>query len=291
MREKKGLYALSIILICQLLFSFYLNYYDTLQHAGMNVSFPDSVQDWMQSRLMIDKSKSENFAEVRKPFSEKSLNLFSFDPNTISVDAFQLLGLSIKQATMIDKYRSRGGHFRTKSDFKKMYCISPQEYQTLEPWISLPDSILKEIKTNFASKPERQRLNIDLSFADSTELLKLPGIGPAFARRIVNFRTKLGGFYSIDQIKEVWGMTDSLYSLIKPQLTLSDTTPANISINVVSIEEIGKHPYVGFSLARVIVNYREQHGVFSSIEHLKKVPLVTDEIFRKLAPYLVLDKN
>ncbi|TAH42051.1 MAG: helix-hairpin-helix domain-containing protein [Bacteroidetes bacterium] len=286
-RERNGAYALILILVFLISVNYYLNFLEESSISSDNVVLPDSVLAWMilQSEKV---PKAQNKVQESRFTSDEIVPLvyFKFNPNLCTVEEFQKLGLSFRQATMIVNYRSKGGVFRKKIDFKKMYCIKESEYHELEPWIELPDS-----ESYFKPfKPlTKTLLAIDLCQADSTELEKLPGIGPAFARRIVKLRHRLGGFSHIDQLKEVWGMTDSLYHAIRPHVYLSDSLPGSIALNSVLLQDFGKHPYVGFEVGKIILSYRDQHGPFKSVDDIKKVPLVTEEIFRKLVPYLSLE--
>jgi len=288
-RERKGAFALIFILILQIIFSLYLNFSEAGSHSDEGLHLSDSALAWMKFHTSI--SDENDFAVKENRITErraKSIQYFKFDPNQCSESDFESLGLSKKQAAIILNYLKKGGAFKKKTDFRKMYCINESQYLKLEPWIALPDSSYypKSDKGRFA---ERKMFRLDLAVADSLELIKLRGIGSVFAKRIVKYRERLGGFSSVEQLKEVWGMTDSLYLSISPHLFLSDSIPASIALNSILLSDLGKHPYVGFELGKVILNYREQHGPFKVAEDIKKVPLVTEEIFRKLAPYLSLE--
>jgi len=114
----------------------------------------------------------------------------------------------------------------------------------------------------------------------------LPGIGNKLANRIVTFREKLGGFYKIDQVGETFALPDSTFQKIKPRLILTNNSVKQININTATIDELKTHPYIRYQIGNAIIQYRTQHGSFSSIEDIKKIVLVTDEIFNKAAPYL-----
>ena len=288
-RERNGAYALIFILVLQIIFNYYLNFSEIGSRSDEKDVPADSALAWMKFHAphshedVPAESESKNNDRNSKP-----IRYFKFDPNLCSESDFERLGLSKKQAEMIRNYCSKGGTFKKKADFKKMYCIKESEYLKLAPWITLPDTI-NYTKLFNNRLVEKKMFVLDLSVADSMELLKLRGIGPVFAKRILKYRERLGGFSSIIQLKEIWGMSDSLYHSISTHLFLSDSIPESIEINSIKLTEFGRHPYVGFELGKVILNYREQHGPFKTAEDIKKVPLVTEEIFRKLAPYLSLE--
>jgi competence ComEA-like helix-hairpin-helix protein len=129
---------------------------------------------------------------------------------------------------------------------------------------------------------------VDINLADTIAFIALPGIGSKLAERIVKFREKLGGFYSINQIGEVYGLADSVFQKIRPLFLMAPFTIKKININTASLDELKAHPYIRFNIAKSIVAYREQHGVFTTIEDLRKLVLITEDIYTKAYPYLGL---
>ena len=122
---------------------------------------------------------------------------------------------------------------------------------------------------------------IYVNSADSSKWLKIRGIGPKRAQRIISFRDKLGGFVSLDQIREVYSISESLYNTFKENLFLKDS-----SLNQIKTKVLVRHPYFNWNLANAKVNFRTQHGPFESKDKIKEIHLVNDKIYRKIAPYL-----
>jgi len=222
-----------------------------------------------------------------------SRQLFYFDPNVLSTAGWERLGIRQKTITTIQKYVSKGGHFYKPEDLKKIYGIRESDYRRLERYIKIetsPPRSPENKQDEFAKKQSSHdsKYPIDVNAADTSAFIALPGIGNKLASRIVNFREKLGGFYSIDQVAETYGLPDSTFQKIKSFLKLETMSVKKININSASKEELKVHPYIRWALANAIVEYRNQHGNFSSLEDLKKISLVTDEIFNKLKSYLTL---
>ena len=119
-------------------------------------------------------------------------------------------------------------------------------------------------------------------------MIALPGIGSKLAARIITFREKLGGFYSLDQVGETYGLPDSTFQKIKQWLKLENALVKKININTATVDEMKFHPYIKYSLANPIVAYRNEHGPFSRIEDIKKVMAVTEDVYKKIAPYLTM---
>jgi len=136
---------------------------------------------------------------------------------------------------------------------------------------------------------EKKVIAIDINSADTLLWEQLPGIGPVLARRIVYFRERLGGFHSIAQVGETYGLADSVFNKIQPLLRLGDVSLRKIDLNETDEKSLADHPYINTKLARVIIRYRNSHGPFSQVEGLKGIALVDDSIYRKLEKYLVVN--
>lgn len=127
---------------------------------------------------------------------------------------------------------------------------------------------------------------IDLNRSDSIELQRLWGIGPVLSRRIVNYRTLLGGFVSKEQLREVYGLADSVYDRIAPLLTVDTSLVNKIDINSASRNQLRRHPYLDKYQADAIVRLREKQGLYHSVEDLRQVSIIEQEIYNKITPYL-----
>lgn len=230
--------------------------------------------------------------------TDQKTELFYFDPNTLPLTGWKKLGLREKNIQTIINYLRKGGHFYTAKDLQKIYGLHKEDYERIAPYVRIntPNNTRNEVRTAEPSEkqtnnPGKKNFNqysiIDINSADTTAYISLPGIGSKLAARIVNFREKLGGFYSIDQISETFGLPDSTFRRIKQYLEIKNPALRKININTATIEELKAHPYIKWSLANPLIAYRNEHGAFATIEDIKKIPSVTDELFNKLAPYLI----
>lgn len=216
--------------------------------------------------------------------------LFYFDPNSLDPAGWQKLGLRPKTIQTIQNYLSRGGQFRKPEDLQRVYGLFPDEYQRLAPFIRIEHKPLAEAKEKKYEVTVREKeyrpLIIELNTTDTTDLIALPGIGSKLAARIIAFRNKLGGFYDVKQVAETFGLTDSTYQKIKSRLRADPGEIRKIRLNTVTLEELKTHPYIRFALAQTIIAYRNEHGPFTRAEDLKKILVITEEVYSKLAPYL-----
>jgi len=135
---------------------------------------------------------------------------------------------------------------------------------------------------------QKPTFSVDVNKADTLEFQRLKGIGPSFARRIVTYRNKLGGFITCRQLLEVWGIDTSLYNLIREQLVISHDSLHKLDINTVSFKELLRHPYFPYELTRSLILYRQKHKVFRSVDELNSVEGINDSIFRRIKPYIIV---
>ena len=219
--------------------------------------------------------------------------LFPFDPNTLSPAGWKKLGLRDKTIGTIQNYLAKGGHFYKPEDLSRVYGLFKDEYDRLAPYIRIENTervFTQQSKETFTPRPKTERyVAIDINTADTSAYIALPGIGSKLAARIVNFRDKLGGFHSISQVAETFGLPDSTFQKVKQYLRLDNPQVKKINVNTATIDELKAHPYIRYSLANPIIAYRKEHGAFAKLEDLKKVMAVTEEVYGKIVPYLIVE--
>ena len=134
-------------------------------------------------------------------------------------------------------------------------------------------------------KAETKKI-IELNAADSAKLTELNGIGPSFAHRIVSYRNRLGGFVNKEQLKEVFGMDDDRYAGMQAQVSVDPVHIQKIQINKVDFDGLKHFPYLSFKQMNAIVQFREQHGDYTSLNDMRNIAILNDEILRKIGPYI-----
>jgi competence protein ComEA len=277
------------------------------QLSDMDTSWITAIKKMEQKGSLGDDPKqnedTNNYAyqydkTTTNYFSGKEISLFYFDPNSLPAEGWKKLGLHEKTIHTIQNYLAKGGHFYKPEDLEKVYGLYKDQYERLVPFVRIKPNAEKgqnnygikdrsESKNTSPDKSSRNML-IDINMADTNAFISLPGIGNKLASRIINFRDKLGGFYSVDQVGETYGLPDSTFIKIKPLLLMQSTELKKININTATKDELKTHPYIRWNLANAIIEYRNQHGQFSSLEDLKKITLITEELYEKMSPYLRL---
>ena len=207
-------------------------------------------------------SHSPEAVAVREKAAPRPVETFRFNPNTVSVEDLQRLGFSEKQALSIDSYRQKGGRFRRPSDFAKSYVVADSVFARLEPFIEIP--------------------RIDINRADSTTLLALPGIGPFFAGKMVQYRMQLGGYSTVEQLLEIWHFDEEKLSGMRDLITCSEA-PA-FALWTLPEPELSRHPHLSRSEAHGIVLFRQHHRPDEcTLDGLYAAGILSDEHYRRLS--------
>lgn len=301
-KERKGVVLVLVILLLIILSPLFFRFFI----KDKKYNHQDFENEIAQLKtLQTDSASVRNYTKYRNTYSkdyfsktEKSeenihAEVFYFDPNTASFTEWQRLGVKAKTINTIEKYISKGGKFYKPEDIQKIWGLSPVDAKRLMPYVSIKNEAKqytsfekKEYpKTKTAYSP-KVLSPIDVNLADTAAFISLPGIGSKLSQRIISFRDKLGGFYSIDQVGETYLLPDSTFQKIKPRLSITKTAIKKININTASIDEMKQHPYLRYNIANAIFQYRQQHGNFNSVEDVKKIMLVTADVFDKAFPYL-----
>lgn len=236
-------------------------------------------------------SKKEKFEQSAKSETVR----FEFNPNTIEEAGLIELGFTSYLAKRIVNFRSKGGSFKNADDLYKIYGIDSGLVTELKPFISIPSVNREENKPyekfTYKSNTELRKIEVptDINKADTTEFKKIYGIGSKLANRIVQYREKLGGFYSYSQLNEVWGLNQGLVELLQKKFVFNRETIKKININTVEQKTLEQHPYIGFKTAKNIMAYKKQHGKFNTIEDLRKIISLKDSVIIRLNNYLIVE--
>jgi len=238
-----------------------------------------------EERQRLYEEKYKNCLQNYKTFEKKkdTYTLFQFDPNTIDSAGFVRLGLKPFIASNILKYRKKGGMFRTVADFSKVYGILPEKQKELEPYISITE--IKSVKTE-PSSTKRSDIIVELNSADTTLLMQVKGIGRGTAKGIVRYRQMIGGFVSIEQLGEVYGMRAENLEKIRPFCTINTALIQKLKVNIASAQRLDAHPYINFYQAKAIYELRRNKGKLQDINDLKVLTELTSDDLIKLKPYL-----
>lgn len=243
---------------------------------------------WQEVHPSDQGSKSTVEQSAKTTGKVDSMTLEVFDPNTVTFETLTGMGLPSGLARGWINYRRAGAHFRYREDVLRLYQMDSLLFAKMESFIDLPRrpsfDTLPPAAVN-RSFPSRSSMSILINQATPREWAKLRGIGPVLSTRIVAFRDKLGGFRSVGQVAETYGLPDSTFQEIKGKLRM-EYPPDRLDINVLPAEQLAEHPYISWKQARAVTGFRTNHGPFSSAADFRVLRIFTDAEHRRLEPYL-----
>jgi competence protein ComEA len=296
-KERNGIIALFSLIFILIAINIFLPYF-----------IKNKTVDTSKWKNEVDKYLSRQDQEEQ---SAKLIEVVPFDPNNVTANELTQFGLPAKVAANWIRYIEKGGRFKKKEDVKRIYGMTIVVFDKIERYILFPkatkipdgakttsgirnvvnqrrDSLITDHRSLITNRIIKRFEAIELNKADSLELVKLPGIGPILASRIIRYRNLLGGYYAVDQLHEVYGLREEHFTSASPYLTLDAEHFRRFNINFASLHELGKHPYIGFKTARKIVKLRDERGKYSSIDDLSG--LMTIDSLQRLTPYLIFDQ-
>lgn len=324
-KERIGVLTLVVLIIFTAYLPDLLFYFQRRMPAGES-------DDLKAAMLAFEAEFPKNAAPVAAA-APAAVSLFYFDPNTLSAEGWQQLGVSERTAATIGKYLAKGGHFSAAADLEKIYSLSPALCAQLLPYVRIAEkrsgdrhlpafgryqpagahrsygqfprdssygnrrqygsggNYHNNYERNDSASFTRYRKKappavIDINTADTLDWATLPGIGPGFARRIVSFRERLGGFYAVAQVGECYGLADSVFQKIQPFLQIGNSSLIKLDLNLTDEKSLAAHPYIRYKLAHLIVQYRSTHAGFREVAALRSLPLVDEIIYRKIEHYI-----
>jgi DNA uptake protein ComE-like DNA-binding protein len=273
------LFILWIILLCvQVIQSNFFNYQNTYSYKVIvNNELTKSDENKLREQY---KNRSQN------TFFKKKLYF-----NYISLDDLVNAGITKNQAYKIISSKEKGIKIYTIEDVEKLIDVD-----------SVSKNIIKNILSFYPSKKyfninpthnntNKPITNININTADTSELDLIRGISFATASRVLRYKERLGGYINKEQFKEVWGMDSNTYEILIANTMIEQHTQKQLNINKADLKTLGSHPYIGYKLAKLIVNYRTQHGDYVSVRDLLKIHVMNEEIFSKIEAYISISDD
>lgn len=269
--------------------------------VSSSLSATDSVS--VSPRRLVSRASSPSGGYYR--VEERAVELFPFDPNTADSTQLLRLGLSPWQVRSIYRYRAKGGVYRRPADFARLYGLTRKQYRELSPYIRISSDYQPAADDVAPYETYRQRPPVDttlygghheyvavhklrpgehvaLNTADTVELKKIPGIGSGYARMIVAYRERLGGFVDARQLLEIGNIPETVLSYV----TVDATAVRKLNVNKLTLNQLRRHPYINFYQAREICDYRRLQGPLRSLDDLKFSADFPSSQIERLRPYV-----
>ncbi|WMJ75450.1 helix-hairpin-helix domain-containing protein [Cytophagaceae bacterium ABcell3] len=266
----------------------------SVSHILPYFSNPDYLSYKEDKQILDSLLQTLEKPEAQDHKRNNSYPLTSFDPNEIEEEDWLQMGIEPAIAQRIEKYKQKGGVFKEKEDLLKIYNFSHKEFERISDYISID---LKESKTNKHNQSKQvltdqlQATSFDINLSDTTQLKKIPGIGPVLSSRIIKYRRALGGFHSLEQLYEVYHLDSAIVpKLMERAFVAPNFEPAKININTATYKTLVSHPYISPKQASLIVAYRKQHKLYKEPKDLLQVKPLDKDWLQKVAPYIKVEK-
>lgn len=278
-RERRAFIALLVLIVIFILLP---ELYNPRRPAPVITSIGAPLS---QDSLSPTASTEDEWQPGPEPSLRQPATLFYFDPNTLDEAGFIKLGLPQRTARTIIKYRGKGGRFRRAEDLRKIYSLSPDDADRIIPYARIIGTSNDQyVKRDYRSNYKRNTPVIDINTASQDDWQALPGIGPVLSKRIMDYRERIGGFSSLEQVRNTWGLPDSTFQKIGPFLRLANPSVHKVNINTAFENELMVCPGINRDVAQAIIIYRKQYGPFNTPEDLRKIVFITEEMYRQIIP-------
>ena len=245
-------------------------------------------QKWLSLESQIDSMENRLAKEVPK--------IYPFNPNFITDYKGYKLGMSIVELDRLHAFRKENKYVNSAKEFQTVTGVSDSLLAVISPYFKFPDWVknkptsklvaFSNTNPNVFSKKGKIVIK-DINQATQEDLIKVYGIGEAISKRILKFKESLGGFVSMDQMKDVWGLSPEVVQRLNASFkvgTLSNIK--KIDINNASVKELAQFPYFKYNLAREIVIYRSMNGDIKNVADLTKIKGMSIENANIIALYL-----
>lgn len=282
--QRIGLALLVFIIVLLQAIYFFISF-----SSGNEVGITEEERQWLAMQVQIDSLKNQ-------VENEDSYKIYPFNPNFITDFKGYKLGMSVAEIDRLLEFRKTGKFVNSAKEFQSVTKVSNSLLTKISPYFKFPDWVnnKKQSQNSYTNKEfvsfEKKPTKIiqqDLNTASKEDLIKIYGIGDGISERILKFKESLGGFVSMDQMNDVWGLSpEVIEELNKHFKIVSLPTISKVDINNASTKELSKFPYFKYPLSREIVTYRSMNGGIKSIEDLTKIKGFPVEKVKIIALYL-----
>lgn len=277
--QRTGIFLLFAVIII-----FQMSYFFTDFSQAPSTSLEE--EKWLSLQSQIDLMKQEKQNYVPK--------IYPFNPNFITDYKGYKLGMSVAEIDRLQAFRKQNKYVNSASEFQNVTKISDSLLAVMAPYFKFPDWVknkkeFKKYKNDaYTSFPKKEKLAvIDINQATQEDLIKINGIGEAISARILKYKESLGGFVSMEQMKDIWGLSPEVIEKLNSHFKiLAVSNVKKIDINNASVKELSQFPYFNYQQARQIVTFRSMNGDFKNIQDLTKIKGLSIEKANIIALYL-----
>lgn len=273
-RSKRGVLFLISLIAVIIMFPRVYGWYLGDQPIIVSVEELDRGVSELESKRFTSSRKKHEKTKYTSPSSR-------FNPNEYTQENWMSLGLSEKQAAIVLKFTKRG--INNNEQLKQIFVIDEILFELIK------DSTFYPERKNENRKEAYQPKKININTATEEELQKLYGIGEYLSKKIIEYREKLGGYISKEQLLEIYYFDEEKLENISSRIIVGIEDISQININTCSADELAKHPYIRWKVANSIVKMRAKYQIYTDINQLLESELIDKVLLEKIKPYLTLD--
>lgn len=279
--QQKGILLLFLVIVALQLVYYFVDF------SLVSKENPEK-QQWLALETQIDSMELNMKDRVPK--------IYPFNPNFITDYKGYKLGMSVAEIDRLHAFRKENKYVNSAKEFQEVTGVSDSLLNAISPYFKFPDwvknkqtpkaVVFSNTKPAYFSKKEKVVVK-DINQATQEDLMKIYGVGEAISMRILNFKESLGGFVSMEQMKDVWGLSPEVVERLKTSFKVGAlSNMKKIDINNASVKELAKFPYFKYNLAREIVIYRSMNGDIKNASDLTKIKGMSIENATIIALYL-----
>lgn len=279
--QQRGILGLFLIIIAIQVVSFFVDFKTT---PKVNLE----EQKWLALHSEINALENQQ--------NQQLVKMYPFNPNFITDYKGYKLGMSVAELDKLQAFRKENKYVNSAEEFQAVTGVSDSLLAVLSPYFKFPDWVKNKAasksvafsnkNSSYFSKKEKLVVK-DINQATQEDLIKINGIGEAISKRILKFKESLGGFVSMEQMKDVWGLSPEVIEQLNTNFKVGALPNfKKVDINNASVKELTQFPYFKYNLAREIVIYRSMNGDIKNAADLIKIKGMTLENANIIALYL-----
>ncbi|PHS02724.1 MAG: hypothetical protein COA80_00135 [Leeuwenhoekiella sp.] len=281
-RQRNGILFLVLLVIgCWALYFFV--------EPAQNDSYSKAVNE---NQLKIFEARIDSIQKLRDSINQPKI--YPFNPNFITDYKGYTLGMNVEEIDRLLRFRESGKWINSAEDFQQVTGVSDSLLAAIAPYFKFPEWVNKP-KTEdkpFKKEVEFPGSKSDLNTVSFEELMKLEELDQAIAKRILDYRRKLGGFLDDRQLYDVYGISkDQVKQLQSRYTVLSKPEIKRIDVNKANASDLSTVPFITFEIAREIVNYRLLHNQINDLDELLKIDGITPYKLDRIKLYLSSNQN
>lgn len=278
--QRKGIFGLLFVIVILQLGYYFIDFNNPTNEDSL------AKKEWLAIQSKIDSLKASNPKYIAK--------IYPFNPNFITDYKGYKLGLSVQEIDRLLDYRKKNKYVNSPKEFQLVTQISDSLLNAISPYFKFPDWVKNKTEKKDYVKHEnkafakKEKIVIkDINLASQEDLIKIYGIGDVISLRILKLKETLGGFVSMEQMNDVWGLSPEVIAGLNSHFKVY-TLPnvKKIDINNASLKEISQFSYFKYALAKEIVIYRSMNGDIKNVEDLTNIKGFPVEKAKIIALYL-----